>query len=128
MNRALENDARTVECRSAQRADKGWCARISDHVAYALLTFTGVNIIWTMAQLKGEGGTVLPYFGLVVLVGAIIPGLVWMEKRWKGFTRSDMTEGELAARFRRDTIALWALVIGLPFALCFAVKTIAALF
>ena len=125
MNRALENGARPVDS-AADR--KSWSARISDHVAYALLAFTGVNIFWTMGQLKGEGGTILPYFGLIVLVGAIIPGLIWMERRWQGFAASTMSQGELAARFRRETTLLWALVLGLPFALCFAVKTIAALF
>ena len=124
MPRALEHDAGQA---TRAGAGKGWCARISDHVAYALLAFTGINIFYTMTQLKGEGGTVLPYFGLVVLVGAIIPGLIWMERRWKAYTASNLSDAQLDARFRREVALLWLLVLGLPFALCFAVKSIAAL-
>ena len=37
---------------------------MSDHVAYALLVYTGLQIFVTMGALKTEHGSILPYFAL----------------------------------------------------------------
>ena len=69
---------RHSEVRGHREAHKPveWTKRMSDHIAAALLIYTALHIIVTMQAIKGEGGSILPYFGLVLLVGAIIPGCV----------------------------------------------------
>src|SRR5690606_39421791 len=66
-----------------------WRKKISDHVAYGLLAYTGLQIFVTMSALKGETGSILPYFSLVLLVAAIIPACRAIERRW---TRLDDIE------------------------------------
>lgn len=115
--------------RSAPRRGLDWRKRMSDHVAYALLVYTALQIFVTMQSLKGgEGGSILPYFGLVVLVAAIIPGARWIEQRWSGLGDAAAADPGRAAAFRRDRLALWLCAIGLPFGLVAAFKGAAALF
>ena len=104
-----------------------WTRRMSDHVAYALLVYTGLQIFVTMAALKGSHGSILPYFALIVLVAAIIPGCRLFEKRWEGLSDSDAANPELRDRYRKDQIVLWICAIGLPFALTGAYKGVTAL-
>jgi len=92
-----------------------WKRRMSDHVAYALLVYTGLQIFVTMGALKSEHGSILPYFGLVLLVAAIIPACRMFEKRWERLGETDTPREELAPLFTRDLAALWISAIGLPF-------------
>jgi len=94
-----------------------WRRRMSDHIAYALLVYTALQIFVTMGALKGEGGSVLPYLALVVLVAAIIPACRRFERRWNRLTDEQAHDPALAGYFRRDRLTLWLLAIGLPFAL-----------
>lgn len=105
-----------------------WCSKVSDHVAFALLVYTGLHIFVTMTALKTGGGSLLPYFALVVLVAAIIPGLRAIERRWQRLVASDITESGLASAFRREMALLWAAAIGLPVVLTLAAKAVIALF
>lgn len=105
-----------------------WRKRMSDHVAYALLVYTGVQIFVTMQALKGESGSILPYFALIVLVAAIIPACRWFEKRWDVLSDEAAADPALRPAFTRDLAALWASAIGLPLLLTAAFKGIAALF
>lgn len=106
-----------------------WRKRISDHVAYGLLVYTGLQIFVTMTALKsGHGGSILPYFALVILVAAIIPGARWFEKRWSGLSDAQAHDRGLARAFRRDRLAIWLCSIGLPFGLTAACKGLVALF
>ncbi|ANU06553.1 hypothetical protein [Paraurantiacibacter namhicola] len=91
--------------------------RMSDHIAFALLVYTGLNIFVTMEAIKGTNGSILPYFGLVVLVAAIIPACRKLESRWERLTTTGAEDAQLTGLFRRDVLALWACAIGLPFAL-----------
>jgi hypothetical protein len=50
-----------------------WRKRMSDNIAYALLVYTVLQIFVTMGALHGKGGSMLPYFALIMLVAAIIP-------------------------------------------------------
>ena len=50
-----------------------WRRKMSDHIAYALLVYTVLQIFVTMGALKSEGGSLLPYLALIILVAAIIP-------------------------------------------------------
>lgn len=59
-----------------------WRRRMSDHIAYALLVNTALQIFVTMGALKSKGGSLLPYFALVILVAAIIPACRRFEHRW----------------------------------------------
>ena len=108
---------RQSEIRGHRDAHKAidWTRRMSDHIAAALLVYTALHIIVTMQAIKGEGGSILPYFGLVLLVGAIIPGCRLFEKRWERLAASGAADDRLRTLFVRDALYLWAAAIGLPF-------------
>jgi len=94
-----------------------WRRSMSDTIAYALLVYTALQIFVTMSALKGEGGSILPYFALVVLVAAIIPACRQFERRWQRLDDAQAADPALAPRYRRDRTMVWALALGLPFAL-----------
>ena len=124
MDKALRQPA-TTKKPAGRKLD--WRKRMSDNVAFALLTYTGLQIFWTMNALKSGHGSILPYFALIVLVAAIIPGCRLFEKRWDVLSDSEAANPELFDRFRRDQVALWLLAIGLPFALTAAYQGVTAL-
>lgn len=94
-----------------------WGERMTSHIAHALLVYTGLHIFVTMQAIKGESGSILPYFGLVALVAAIIPACRWLEKRWQRRTAASRDDSGLAGAFRRDAAMVWLCALGLPFAL-----------
>ena len=98
---------------------------MSDHVAFGLLVYTGLQIFVTMGALRTGGESILPYFALVVLVAAIIPGCRWFEKRWEGLSDEQAANPELADPFKRDRSLVWAGAIGLPFVLTGLFKLVA---
>ena len=118
----------SVEETGKRRKAIDWKRRMSDHVAYALLVYTGLQIFVTMGALKSEHGSILPYFGLVLLVVAIIPGCRLFEKRWERLAATDAPEGDLASLFRRDVVILWIAAIGLPFLVTGVIKVMLQLF
>ncbi|MEL6708356.1 MAG: hypothetical protein AAFP79_08735 [Pseudomonadota bacterium] len=99
-----------------------WRRSMSDHVAYALLVYTGLQIFVTVKALAEGFSSILPYVALVILVAAIIPACRWFERRWTVLSDEEAANASLAGDFRRDTIALWVLAIGLPFLLTGLVK------
>ncbi|MEO1047017.1 MAG: hypothetical protein AAFR32_01755 [Pseudomonadota bacterium] len=99
---------------------------MSDHVAYALLVYTGLQIFMTVKALAEGFSSILPYAALIILVAAIIPACRWFERRWTGLTDEEAVDPSYASLFRRDIIGLWFLAIGLPFVLTGLVKTIFA--
>jgi hypothetical protein len=105
-----------------------WKRRMSDHVAYALLVYTGLQIFVTMGALKSEHGSILPYFGLVLLVVAIIPGCRMFEQRWERLSAAEASREELAPLFTRDVVVLWLAAIGLPFLVTGIIKLLLQLF
>ena len=114
MDKALWESA-TSDKRTGRKLD--WRKKMSDHVAYALLVYTGLQIFVTMGALKNGSGSTLPYLALIVLVAAIIPGCRLFEKRWDGLSDGQAANPELRGRFRRDLAVLWLCAIGLPLAL-----------
>jgi hypothetical protein len=124
MDKALGPQTATQK-RSVRKLD--WRKKMSDHVAYALLAYTGLQIWVTMGTLKSGSGSILPYFALIVLVAAIIPGCRMFERRWDGLSDSEAANPELRDRFRKDVVVLWLCAIGLPFALTGAFLAIGAL-
>ena len=103
-----------------------WRRKMSDHVAYALLVYTGLQIFVTMGQLKSGSGSILPYFALIVLIAAIIPGCRMFEKRWAALSDSEAANPELRDRFRRDLLLLWLSAIALPLLLTGGFLAVAA--
>ncbi|MEO0462280.1 MAG: hypothetical protein AAF127_04060 [Pseudomonadota bacterium] len=104
-----------------------WRKAMSDHVAYALLVYTGLQIFVTVKALAAGFSSILPYAALVILVAAIIPACRWFEKRWTDLSDAEAADPAYASDFRRDTIGLWLLAIGLPFALTGLVKAVFAI-
>lgn len=105
-----------------------WRRKMSDHIAYALLVYTALQIFVTIGALKAHGGSLLPYFALVILVVAIIPACRRFESRWNRLTDEQAHDPALAPYYRRDRMALWLLAIGLPFALTALFKGLALVF
>lgn len=94
-----------------------WRKRMSDNIAYALLVYTGLQIFVTMGALHGRGGSLLPYFALILLVAGIIPACRRFEKRWSRLNNVQAADPALRSFYRRDQAMLWSLAIGLPFAI-----------
>lgn len=126
MSKALWESSVEEPAKSRKAVD--WKRRMSDHVAYALLVYTGLQIFVTMGALKSEHGSILPYFGLVLLVVAIIPGCRLFERRWERLATTDAPREELAPLFTRDVAALWIAAIGLPFMVTGIIKVMLQLF
>lgn len=105
-----------------------WRKRMSDNIAYALLAYTGLQIYVTMGALQARGGSLLPYFALVVLVVAIIPACRRFEKRWNRLNDAQAADPLFASHFRRDRMWLWLLAIGLPFVITGTFKLLAYAF
>lgn len=105
-----------------------WRKKMSDHVAYALLLYTALQIFMTIGALKSHGGSLMPYFALVLLVVAIIPACRRFEARWSHLTDEEARDPALAPRYRRDRLAVWLLAIGLPFALTALFKCLSVAF
>ncbi len=105
-----------------------WRRKMSDNIAYALLTYTGLQIFVTIGALKSKGTSLLPYLTLVILIAAIIPACRRFEHRWNDLSAGHLDDSSLARYFRRDRLILWASAIGLPFALTAMFKGLALAF
>jgi hypothetical protein len=114
----------SVEETGKRRKAIDWKRRMSDHVGYALLVYTGLQIFVTMGALRSEHGSILPYFGLVLLVVAIIPGCRMFEQRWDRLAGSEASREDLTHLFRRDIAILWIAAIGLPFLVTGIIKVL----
>jgi len=112
----------------AQAHKLDWRRKMSDHIAYALLVYTALQIFVTIHALKSTGASLLPYLALIILVAAIIPACRRFERRWNHLNDVQATDPAYAGAYRRDRLALWLLAIGLPFALTALFKGLALLF
>lgn len=101
---------------------------MSDTIAYALLVYTALQIFVTMDALRTEGGSLLPYLALIILVAAIIPSCRRFERRWNRLDDTQAADPALARPFRRDQAIVWGLAIGLPFAITGAFRLLGAAF
>lgn len=104
----------TDGAKAAQGRKLDWRKKMSDHVAYALLVYTALQIFVTMGQLNTDVGSTLPYFALIVLVIAIIPACRAFERRWSGLSDIEAADPGRAGAFKRDRLLLWLLAICLP--------------
>jgi hypothetical protein len=94
-----------------------WRRKMSDNIAYALLVYTGLQIFVTMTALHAEGGSLLPYLALIILVSAIIPACRRFERRWNRLNDEQAADPSFIGFYRRDRLVLWLIAIGLPFAI-----------
>ena len=113
-NTLWHRDNRSTDASASQ--GKSWSKKMSDHIAFGLLVYTALNIFVTMEAIKGTTGSILPYFGLVVLVAAIIPACLKLEHRWKSLEAGRQGDESLRGAFARDRALVWLGAIGLPFA------------
>ena len=130
MNKALEKFGEAAVGEPAGKVTQplDWRRKISDHIAYSLLAYTGLQIWVTMTALKSTTGSIMPYFALVILVAAIIPGCRMFERRWKVFSDEEAADPELAPAFRRDRLLVWLAGLSLPFLISVVLKGISLLF
>lgn len=105
-----------------------WRRKMSDHIAYALLVYTALQIFVTIGALKSNGSSLLPYLALIILVVAIIPACRRFEARWNRLDDEQAHDPDMAPYYRRDRLTLWLLAIGLPFALTGLFKGLALAF
>lgn len=112
----------------APGATADWRRKMSDHIAYALLVYTALQIFVTVGALKSSGGSLLPYLALIILVVAIVPACRRFEARWNRLDDEQAHDPELAPFYRRDRLLLWTLAIGLPFALTVLFRGLALAF
>lgn len=126
MMKELSNSHEVAEHSEAPAKARDWRKSMSDHVAYALLVYTGLQIFMTVKALSDGTSSLLPYVALVVLVAAIIPACRWFERRWTSLSDDEATDVSFASAFRRDTIMLWLMAIGLPLVLTGICKAIFA--
>jgi hypothetical protein len=103
-----------------------WSQKMSNHIAYALLTYTGLQIFVGMSAIKGDSRSILPYFALVALVALVIPACRNFERRWEHMANND--DMAYARLFRRDTILLWCAAIAFPFIVAGTAKILHAIF
>jgi hypothetical protein len=112
--------SRLLSAQSNRVADSkpvDWRRKMSDHIAYALLVYTTLQIFVTMNALKSETSSLLPYLSLIVLVVAIIPACRSFERRWNRLSDDQAHDPAMISYFRRDRLMLWLLATGLPVAL-----------
>ncbi len=96
-----------------------WQRKISNHIAYALLAYTALQIFVVIGELGGHDGgmSMLPYLGLVVLIGLVIPVCRKFEKIWERRLESGMSQEAIARQYKFDRIMIWLTAIGFPFLL-----------
>ncbi len=116
---------KTAQANSARPAKLiDWRRSISDHVAYALLVYTTLQIFFTVHALNEGASGLIPYVALIVLVAGIIPVWRWFESRWRDLDDAEAANPAHTAAFRRDIMAIWALAVGLPLGLTLLFKAI----
>ncbi|QSB44879.1 hypothetical protein EB810_01175 [Altererythrobacter sp. FM1] len=125
MPNAIDHTTHADKAADGHKLD--WRKRMSDNVAYALLVYTGLQIFVTIHALKSGSSSLLPYIALILLVAAIIPACRAFERRWMHLSDEEAADLSLRGTYRRDQIVLWAMAIGLPFALTGILRAIAAL-
>jgi len=96
------------------RAFKSYSKRMSDHVAFALVVYTLMLIFLVTPTIESSGTSIFPYFVLVLLVGAVIPACIRLERRWQVLA-SDAHSGDgLETAYLADRLKLWIAAIAIP--------------
>ena len=103
---------------------RDWRKGISDHVASALVVYTGLQIFVTVSAMKKGLDSIVPYLALILLVAAIIPACRKFERRWTHLSDEAAHDPALAGAYRKDLALLWTVAIVLPIALTFLFRLI----
>ena len=120
MARAIEHRAQAHSIQETRDWEtRDWRKGMSDHVASALVVYTGLQIFVTVSAMKKGLDNIAPYLALVLLVAAVIPGCRKFERRWTRLSDDAAHDPGLASAYRKDLALLWGVAIGLPFALTF---------
>lgn len=90
---------------------------MSDHVATALLVYTGLQIFATVHAMREGMNNIAPYVILVILVAGIIPFCHKYERRWTTLSDEQVAQPDMPAAYRRDVILLWSLTLVVPIGL-----------
>ena len=117
MAKALDQSVAQTQQRAAdshEGASRDWRKRMSDHVAWSLLAYTAVQIVLLTIVLESGQSSILPYFALVMLVVAVIPGWRLFEQRWSDLPDHDARNPSLAPAYSRDRALIWIAAFGLP--------------
>lgn len=96
------------------RAYKSYSKRMSDHVAFALVVYTLMLIFLVTPTIESSGTSIFPYFVLVLLVGAVIPACIRLERRWQVMDSGSHRGDDLQSAYLADRVKLWAAAIAIP--------------
>lgn len=96
------------------RAYKSYSKRMSDHVAFALVVYTLMLIFLVTPTIESSGTSIFPYFVLVLLVGAVIPACIRLERRWQVLDSGSHPGYDLQPAYLADRVKLWAAAIAIP--------------
>lgn len=107
---------------AAHSAKRDWRKKMSDHVASALLVYTGLQIFVTVQAMAEGLPSMLPYLALILLVAGIIPACRAFERRWAKLDDAAASDPAMKGPFVRDALTLWAIAIGLPFVITMVFK------
>lgn len=105
--------------RGAAASQKSFAKRMSDNIAWALITYTLLLIFLVTPTMETRGMSILPYFMLVVFVAIMVPFCRRIDRRWKVLDASELSDSGLATRYAIDRTKLWIIAIGAPAALAF---------
>jgi hypothetical protein len=89
-------------------------ARMTRHVAVALMLFAIVQIWLVNAALEHGASQLVTIGALVTLLAFAIPFARRMERRWYRLGEQALPSPALTAHFRRDIMWLWTLAVLLP--------------
>ncbi len=104
---------------SAARGEKTYAKKINDHIALALIAYTMALIFGVTPAMKTEGGSILPYFLLVVFVALMVPFCRNIDNKWKKLDGSELGDSNLKSRYAIDRTKLWMVALGVPILLWF---------
>jgi mannose/fructose/N-acetylgalactosamine-specific phosphotransferase system component IIC len=94
-----------------------WRKRMSDHIAYALMVYTALQIFVTVETMQSPGTSIAPYIALAILVALVIPACKTYESCWMKMSDEQAADPSYESRYRKSVIGLWMLAIGLPLVL-----------
>ena len=89
-------------------------ARMTRHVAVALMLFAILQIWLVNAALELGASRLVSIGALVTLLAFAIPFARRMERRWHRLGEQALPSPALTAQFRRDLVWLWSLALLLP--------------
>lgn len=104
-----------------------WRKRMSDHIAYALMVYTALQIFVTVDAMQSPGTSIAPYIALAILVALVIPACKTYESCWMKMSDEQAADPSYEPRYRKSVIGLWVVAIGLPFLLAGLFKALYAL-